>query len=448
MVLHKMQHLETRVEVVGTTKVLTKEEQKHGKMIEVIKKLASEIDFTRQPLVKLEASSLKDIKINPSNFEGTIRRKHFTGLNLDDRLGTIEEICQEKQKLSEFMNEYGNLTPMNEDSFIEKIHNTQNGFQFSYIEDFEHVNSILQTEDSDMKWLENLGKECGIPGNHSGINRPWMYLSGEPGSVFALHSEDSNLRSINFHLAGEAKVWYGIPYNEIHKLSKLVQKYPEQCPVWHRHKDHFVDLSFVREYCEIPKIFKAVQLPGDIIITSGPHEGYNKGMNLNVAINFWTGPKDIELTREPAHCPPTKEFCKYNEKSIILNDVTNDLKANIECTKCDKEFESRNGLKYHLKVVHNMTPQEAGKIETQCPLCDQKFSQLDIHIQKTHSLPSVFCMLCRNQHKNKSELNKHWISAHDTKENRKCKSCMFIAEEFLDIFEYHHCVNEEVGMEQ
>ena len=145
MVLHKMQHLETRVEVVGTTRVLTKEEQKPGKMIEVIKKLASEIDFTRQPLVKLEASSLKDIKINPSNFEGTIRRKHFTGLNLDDRLGTIEEICQEKQKLSEFMNEYGNLTPMNEDSFIEKIHNTQNGFQFSYIEDFEHINSIIQT---------------------------------------------------------------------------------------------------------------------------------------------------------------------------------------------------------------------------------------------------------------------------------------------------------------
>ena len=61
-----MQHLETRVEVVGTTRVLTKEEQKPGKMIEVIKKLASEIDFTRQPLVKLEASSLKDIKINPS----------------------------------------------------------------------------------------------------------------------------------------------------------------------------------------------------------------------------------------------------------------------------------------------------------------------------------------------------------------------------------------------
>ena len=447
MVLSEMKYFETRVEVIGTSKILKKEEMKSGNMIPVITALASEVDFKTHPLVKMEAESLKDITINPLNFEGTVRKKIFSGLNIDGHLGTVEEVSQNKQKLSEFMHEFQNLEQMNEDIFLDKIHNIQNGFQFSYIEDIENVNSIINTENSDMKWLEDLEKECGITGSHSGINQPWMYISGDPGSLFALHSEDSNLRSINFHLAGAPKVWYALPYNEISKLEKLVQKYPEGCPVWHRHKDHWVDMSFVRKYCEIPKIWKAVQLPGDIIITSGPHQGFNKGMNVNIAINFHTGPKDIELTREPAHCPPTKEHCRYDQKSIILNDVTNNLIYKIQCPQCEREFDSRNGVKYHLKAAHKMTPQQSGLIESQCPICDKRFSQLDLHIQNTHNLPSVYCMLCRNQHRNKSELNKHWTTAHNTKENRKCKSCTFVAQEFLDVYEYHHCVNEEVQME-
>ena len=89
-----MQHLETRVEVVGTTRVLTKEEQKPGKMIEVIKKLASEIDFTRQPLVKLEASSLKDIKIN--------RQIHLFSTNYDNYLKIAYRGCHFSPPLRDF----------------------------------------------------------------------------------------------------------------------------------------------------------------------------------------------------------------------------------------------------------------------------------------------------------------------------------------------------------
>ena len=226
MVLSDMKYFETRVEVIGTSKILKKEEMKSGNMIPVITALASEVDFKTHPLVKMEAESLKDITINPLNFEGTVRKKIFSGLNIDGRLGTVEEVSQNKQKLSEFMHEFQNLEQMNEDIFLDKIHNIQNGFQFSYIEDIENVNSIINTENSDMKWLEDLEKECGITGSHSGINQPWMYISGDPGSLFALHSEDSNLRSINFHLAGAPKVWYALPYNEISKLEKLVQKYP------------------------------------------------------------------------------------------------------------------------------------------------------------------------------------------------------------------------------
>ena len=77
---------------------------------------------------------------------------------------------------------------------------------------------------------------------------------------------------------------------------------------------------------------------------------------------------------------------EVRQKAIIGNEHV------YKCEICDKEFKKNNGLKRHVKVVHNFVK------EHQCNICQKVF------------------ML-------QTQLNSHVKIVHENKKYHKCKSC-------------------------
>lgn len=110
--------------------------------------------------------------------------------------------------------------------------------------------------------------------------------------MFGYHQEDMNLLSINYLHFGEPKIWYSIPASENEKFEKLMNKlYPKQlkeCDEWLRHKSAFIHPAVLIE--NGIKVYKAIQKPGEFIITlpGAYHGGFNLGKNCAEAVNFAT----------------------------------------------------------------------------------------------------------------------------------------------------------------
>jgi len=133
----------------------------------------------------------------------------------------------------------------------------------------------------------------------AGYTTPMLYV-GSAGTTFALHSEDQNLFSCNYLLAGCPKVWYGVPpsyYSQVISLISTIfaeKKIVQQCPQAVMHKRFLLNPE-VLHAAGIPTS-RVIQRPGDMIITSPGafHFGYNTGWNIAEASNFasdswWTG---------------------------------------------------------------------------------------------------------------------------------------------------------------
>ena len=126
----------------------------------------------------------------------------------------------------------------------------------------------------------------------SGMTLPWLYV-GSKFSTFCWHMEDQYTLSANYQHEGLPKIWYSVSpqscfefgkrlyemtpdlflkdNNLIHQLTTLVSPY---------------DPTLNKEI----KFFKAIQYPGEFIITFPQcyHSGFNIGYNLNEAVNFTT----------------------------------------------------------------------------------------------------------------------------------------------------------------
>ena len=124
-----------------------------------------------------------------------------------------------------------------------------------------------------------------------GYTTPMLYVGGV-GTTFALHSEDQNLFSCNYLVAGSPKVWYGVPpayYSRV--VSFINSTFPgnplvKQCPQAVMHKRFLVNPEQLHA-AGIPTA-RVIQRPGDMIITSPGafHFGYNTGWNIAEASNF------------------------------------------------------------------------------------------------------------------------------------------------------------------
>lgn len=112
--------------------------------------------------------------------------------------------------------------------------------------------------------------------------------------MFAWHTEDLDMCSINYLHYGAPKFWYFVSSDDMKKFEGYVKnKYSEaflECPHYFRHKTIVVNPYLVKEYNPFISITKVLQEPGEfvVIFDSVYHHGFNFGFNMAEAVNFAT----------------------------------------------------------------------------------------------------------------------------------------------------------------
>ena len=412
--------------------ILSSDEQKIEHMHHVLKNVQER--HKDSAFIKLYCPEMKNMSFLPGRTTASTSNKVFEGFN-GKYLADIILENRKYERVSSFVESSQEKGTITEKEFYEKFY--QEGHQFSYVESMENPKRVLENHTS-FNWIENLEENCGIPGRLQGISTPWLYI-GEAGSMFPFHVEDGNLLSLNFHITGAPKLWYGVQPQYIERVEKILQAHPaaQKCSSFFRHKHHFIDPSYLQSK-GIP-VYSVLQEPGDIIIPLSFHQGFNLGMNVSVAINKYSGSSDLLKHRVASHCL-SKPFCQYPTKSNYIQNVFLYLyKDEIKCEHCPaKTFTTKKGLNYHMKTKHNTSLQdEIGNAK--CPICNMRFAQLDIHLKNKHEdeMPKIFCCLCRVPYGKLKLLEKHWEEDH--RKERKCYSCSFVAKNLNEIIEDHGC---------
>ena len=405
-----------------------------GQMLPYLQSLTRYID--RQPFTKLRSSSFK---FDEDDFDlkaiGNVTTKKFHGFqnspvsNLQF-IGSKEQVVQEyvwNQLRKEEEQGIGNVR-----NFFEKSYKKQT---FEYMENFEHPERIFNLNKHGCKW--KLKEECNLPKGISGISSPWFYV-GSKYSVFPLHLEDNNLRSLNIHLGGAPKVWMGFHFDDISTVEEILQQYKpaKDCKYYHRHKNYFINPAIFSKIKETVPVYSVIQHPGEMILTNSFHQGFNLGVNFNVAINLMLDSKDFRMSNSGGYCGPD---CKYLEKRSILEEIR--LGYCLTCNDCSKKYTSHEGLRKHYRVKHKKKLPRKAILGT-CGLCSKPLSQPEVHLKNYHKieLPYEMCGLCRLTFRTQTEVRKHWTRDHK-KNNRNCRFCDETFSTLIDA-QYHHCKKE------
>jgi jumonji domain-containing protein 2 len=125
----------------------------------------------------------------------------------------------------------------------------------------------------------------------AGITTPYLYIGGY-GTIFAWHTEDYDMSSINYMHYGATKFWYLIAHEDSKKFqSYLKNKYPEaflECSQYFRHKTILVNPYLLKECIPSIRISKIEQKQGEFVLTFGSvyHQGFNLGFNIAESVNF------------------------------------------------------------------------------------------------------------------------------------------------------------------
>mmetsp|Transcript_14204 Transcript_14204/g.20290 ORF Transcript_14204/g.20290 Transcript_14204/m.20290 type:complete len:794 (-) Transcript_14204:120-2501(-) len=125
--------------------------------------------------------------------------------------------------------------------------------------------------------------------NLPGVTSAYLYI-GMWASVFAAHTEDMNLLSINYLHAGAPKYWYAISQEDSGRFESLMSSRfsaeASSCSEFLRHKRCLLSPSMLSKagICYTTQ----VQRPGDFIITfpGSYHFGFNTGFNVAESTNF------------------------------------------------------------------------------------------------------------------------------------------------------------------
>ncbi|KAJ7943867.1 Lysine-specific demethylase [Quillaja saponaria] len=132
-----------------------------------------------------------------------------------------------------------------------------------------------------------------------GVTEPMLYI-GMLFSMFAWHVEDHYLYSINYHHCGASKTWYGVPGHEALEFERVVREHVYTRDILSSDGDDGAfDVLLGKTTLFPPNIllehgvpvFKAVQKPGEFIITfpRAYHAGFSHGFNCGEAVNFAIG---------------------------------------------------------------------------------------------------------------------------------------------------------------
>ena len=124
-----------------------------------------------------------------------------------------------------------------------------------------------------------------------GVNSAYLYF-GMWRSLFAWHTEDLDLYSVNYLHFGAPKFWYAIAPEDRERFEILAQgMVPEMwraCPEFLRHKELLISPTLL-EQNGIP-FTRMIQHPGEFVVTfpGSYHSGFNTGFNCAESCNFAT----------------------------------------------------------------------------------------------------------------------------------------------------------------
>ncbi|CEG44695.1 DNA damage-responsive repressor GIS1/RPH1, jumonji superfamily [Plasmopara halstedii] len=164
-----------------------------------------------------------------------------------------------------------------------------------------------------------------------GVTQSMLYF-GMWRAMFAFHTEDMDLYSINYLHTGKPKFWYGVPPHAATQLERAAQSmFPEkyhECTQFLRHKTSLISPARLKEF-GVP-FFRACQKPGEFVITfpATYHQGFNFGFNIAEAVNFAT-----------LHWIPyglKAKICKCHPDSVRI-DMDSFLMRLFEEPRCDSE---------------------------------------------------------------------------------------------------------------
>jgi jumonji domain-containing protein 2 len=119
-----------------------------------------------------------------------------------------------------------------------------------------------------------------------------MLYAGCWRALFAWHTEDADLHSVNYLHAGAPKAWYCVAPAHRARFESLACSYfaelSRACPAFLRHKDIIISPTLLRQ-SGIP-FTTAVQRAGEfvVVLAGAYHAGFNHGFNLAEAVNFAT----------------------------------------------------------------------------------------------------------------------------------------------------------------
>lgn len=153
-----------------------------------------------------------------------------------------------------------------------------------------------------------------------GVTSPYLY-AGMWASVFAAHTEDMNLLSINYLHAGAPKIWYAIaPGPDAVRFEALCEHHfsiqARSCREFLRHKRCLISPKTLQRAGI--RYQTAVQMPGEAVITfpAGYHFGFNAGFNIAEATNFGV-PEWIPYGRRANVC-----LCRPDSVRIDMERLT------------------------------------------------------------------------------------------------------------------------------
>ena len=127
--------------------------------------------------------------------------------------------------------------------------------------------------------------------NIPGVSSAYLYF-GMWRSLFAWHTEDADLYSLNYLHFGAPKFWYSIAPEHRKRFEILLQgTFPElsrSCTEFLRHKELLVSPTILQQN-GIP-FYRTMQYPGEFIVTfpGSYHSGFNCGFNCAESTNFAT----------------------------------------------------------------------------------------------------------------------------------------------------------------
>ena len=124
-----------------------------------------------------------------------------------------------------------------------------------------------------------------------GVTSPYLYF-GMWRALFAWHTEDLDLYSVNYLHFGAPKTWYTVPPEHRKRFEIVAQGLcPElfrTCPEFFRHKEILLSPQLLRQQ-GIPLV-RVVQREREFVVTypGAYHAGFNHGYNCAESTNFAT----------------------------------------------------------------------------------------------------------------------------------------------------------------